>query len=44
MIQCGSRNLSVVLREIPMDSTILYLDDNQASSTPPPQPVYETLF
>ena len=29
MIQCGSRNLSRVLREIPMDSTILYLDDNQ---------------
>ena len=29
MIQCGSRNLSTVLREIPMDSTVLYLDDNQ---------------
>ena len=29
MIQCGSRNLTRVLREIPMDSTILYLDDNQ---------------
>ena len=28
MIQCGGRNLTHVLREIPMDSTILYLDDN----------------
>lgn len=32
MIQCGSRNLTEVLREIPMDSTILYLDDNQLSN------------
>ena len=28
MIKCGGRNLTHVLREIPMDSTILYLDAN----------------
>ena len=31
LIQCGDRNLTSVPREIPMDATAVYLDNNQMS-------------